>query len=119
MWWKFKDLKVKKVKTDSLPEEQALCKLALAVAVRQQSYFLPKPFEIERQRRKGNKPLIKRTIKQSIQFKTIKIATTGFLKGISAKGTSIVSRVYHCDRGYENIEKKLKKLGAKIRRING
>jgi len=41
------------------------------------------------------------------------------LAGISAKGTSIVSRVYHCDRGYENIEKKLKKLGAKIRRING
>ena len=39
------------------------------------------------------------------------------LAAISAKGTSIVSRVYHCDRGYENIEKKLKKIGAKIRRI--
>ena len=32
------------------------------------------------------------------------------LAAISAKGTSIVSRVYHCDRGYENIEKKLKKI---------
>ena len=40
------------------------------------------------------------------------------LAAISAKGTSIVSRVYHCDRGYENIEKKLKKVGAKIRRVN-
>jgi UDP-N-acetylglucosamine 1-carboxyvinyltransferase len=39
------------------------------------------------------------------------------LAAISAKGTSIVSRVYHCDRGYENIEKKLKKIGAKIKRI--
>ena len=40
------------------------------------------------------------------------------LAAIAAKGTSIVSRVYHCDRGYENIEKKLKKVGAKIRRVN-
>ena len=31
------------------------------------------------------------------------------LAAISANGTSIVSRVYHCDRGYENFEKKLKK----------
>ena len=40
------------------------------------------------------------------------------LAAISAKGTSIVSRVYHCDRGYENIEKKLKKIGAKIKRVS-
>ena len=40
------------------------------------------------------------------------------LAAIAAKGTSIVSRIYHCDRGYENIEKKLKKVGAKIRRVN-
>ena len=39
------------------------------------------------------------------------------LAAISAKGTSCVSRIYHCDRGYENIEKKLKKIGAKIARI--
>jgi len=40
------------------------------------------------------------------------------LAGISAKGTTLVSRVYHCDRGYEKIENKLKKVGAKIRRVN-
>jgi len=40
------------------------------------------------------------------------------LAGISAKGTTVVSRVYHCDRGYEKIENKLKKIGAKIRRSN-
>jgi len=39
------------------------------------------------------------------------------LAAISAKGTSVVSRVYHCDRGYENIEKKLKKIGANVRRV--
>ena len=40
------------------------------------------------------------------------------LAAIVAKGESIVSRVYHIDRGYENIEKKLKKIGAKIRRVS-
>lgn len=40
------------------------------------------------------------------------------LAGISAKGTTVVSRVYHCDRGYEKIENKLKKICAKIRRLN-
>ncbi len=40
------------------------------------------------------------------------------LAGISAKGTTVVSRVYHCDRGYEKIENKLKKIGAKIRRLS-
>ena len=37
---------------------------------------------------------------------------------IKAKGKSVINRIYHLDRGYENIEKKLKKVGAKIRRVN-
>lgn len=36
--------------------------------------------------------------------------------GLAAKGTTIVNRVYHIDRGYEFIEKKLRGLGAKIDR---
>ena len=39
------------------------------------------------------------------------------LAGLAAKGKTVVDRVYHLDRGYEKIEKKLKPLGAKIRRI--
>jgi UDP-N-acetylglucosamine 1-carboxyvinyltransferase len=38
------------------------------------------------------------------------------LAGLSAEGTTEVSRVYHIDRGYEAIEKKLKGLGARIER---
>ena len=38
------------------------------------------------------------------------------LAGLSAKGKTIVNRVYHIDRGYEKIEKKLSSLGARIRR---
>ena len=36
------------------------------------------------------------------------------MAGLVAKGRTDISRVYHIDRGYEKIEKKLKRLGAKI-----
>jgi len=39
------------------------------------------------------------------------------LAALTAKGKSVINRIYHLDRGYENIEKKLKKIGARIRRI--
>ncbi len=38
------------------------------------------------------------------------------LAGLVAEGNTEVSRVYHLDRGYENLVAKLQKLGAKIRR---
>ena len=39
------------------------------------------------------------------------------LAGLVADGDTTVDRIYHIDRGYENIEEKLSGLGAKIRRI--
>jgi UDP-N-acetylglucosamine 1-carboxyvinyltransferase len=39
------------------------------------------------------------------------------IAGLIAKGTTLISRVYHMDRGYETIEKKLSMLGADIKRI--
>lgn len=39
------------------------------------------------------------------------------LAALAAKGTSRVHRIYHLDRGYENLEDKLKILGAKITRL--
>jgi UDP-N-acetylglucosamine 1-carboxyvinyltransferase len=39
------------------------------------------------------------------------------LAGVAANGTTTVNRVYHIDRGYENIETKLAALGARIRRV--
>jgi UDP-N-acetylglucosamine 1-carboxyvinyltransferase len=40
------------------------------------------------------------------------------LAGLMAKGTTVVDRIYHLDRGYECIEEKLSSLGAKIRRVS-
>jgi UDP-N-acetylglucosamine 1-carboxyvinyltransferase len=41
------------------------------------------------------------------------------LTGLVARGETLVDRIYHIDRGYENIEEKLAGLGASIRRIPG
>jgi UDP-N-acetylglucosamine 1-carboxyvinyltransferase len=38
------------------------------------------------------------------------------LAGLVAKGETTVGRIYHLDRGYENLESKLQSLGAKIQR---
>ncbi len=41
------------------------------------------------------------------------------LAGLVAEGETMVDRIYHIDRGYENIEEKLAALGARIRRVSG
>ena len=41
------------------------------------------------------------------------------LAGLAAKGETRVSRVYHLDRGYEHVVRKLSGVGAKIERISG
>ena len=41
------------------------------------------------------------------------------LAALAADGTTEVERIYHIDRGYETIEEKLSKLGARIRRVPG
>ena len=39
--------------------------------------------------------------------------------GLCAEGETVVSRIYHLDRGYERVEQKLKALGARVERIKG
>ncbi len=66
----------------------------------------------------------KAEIKGNINFAAAELMATDLrasvsliLAALAAEGKSIINRIYHLDRGYENIEKKLKKVGAKIRRI--
>ncbi len=41
------------------------------------------------------------------------------IAGLAAKGETVVNRVYHLDRGFENLEGKLSACGAKIKRLKG
>jgi UDP-N-acetylglucosamine 1-carboxyvinyltransferase len=38
------------------------------------------------------------------------------IAGLAAKGATQVNRIYHLDRGYEKMDTKLRKLGARIQR---
>ena len=65
------------------------------------------------------------TVEGSTNFASAELMATDLrasvsliLAALTAKGKSVINRIYHLDRGYENIEKKLKKVGAKIRRVN-
>jgi len=69
----------------------------------------------------GNKAIIE----GNVNFKEAELMATDLrasvsliLAALTARGKSIVNRIYHLDRGYENIEQKLRNVGAKIRRIS-
>jgi UDP-N-acetylglucosamine 1-carboxyvinyltransferase len=49
----------------------------------------------------------------------LRASSSLILAGLAAKGETVVSRVYHLDRGYEDVEGKLSAVGAKIERISG
>jgi UDP-N-acetylglucosamine 1-carboxyvinyltransferase len=40
------------------------------------------------------------------------------LAALAAKGTTVIDRIYHLDRGYEDLEKKFNQIGAQIERVS-
>jgi UDP-N-acetylglucosamine 1-carboxyvinyltransferase len=62
---------------------------------------------------KGGKPLSGAPVMAS----DLRASAALVIAGLAAKGTTQVNRVYHLDRGYENIDGKLRKLGARIERV--
>ena len=69
----------------------------------------------------GNKAIIEGNIKfeaAELMATDLRASVSLILAALASKGKSIINRIYHLDRGYEDIEKKLKKVGVKIRRIN-
>ncbi len=69
----------------------------------------------------GNKAIVKGNIKfasAELMATDLRASVSLVLAALNTKGKSVINRIYHLDRGYENIEKKLKKVGARIKRIN-
>ena len=69
----------------------------------------------------GNKAVVKGNIKfaaAELMATDLRASVSLILAALTAKGKSVINRIYHLDRGYENIEQKLKSVGAKIRRVN-
>jgi len=53
----------------------------------------------------------------AVQASDLRASASLVLAALVASGETIIDRVYHIDRGYENIEEKLRGVGAQIRRI--
>ncbi|OGF44975.1 MAG: UDP-N-acetylglucosamine 1-carboxyvinyltransferase [Candidatus Firestonebacteria bacterium RIFOXYC2_FULL_39_67] len=69
---------------------------------------------------KGNTAIVKGVKELSgapVMVSDLRAGASLVLAGLRAKGTTEISRIYHLDRGYEKIEKKLEALGARIKRI--
>ena len=70
---------------------------------------------------KGNKAVIKGNVKfapAELMATDLRASVSLILAALTASGKSVINRIYHLDRGYEDIEKKLRIVGAKIRRID-
>ncbi len=62
---------------------------------------------------KGGKPLSGAPVMAS----DLRASAALVIAGLAARGKTQVNRVYHLDRGYEKIDAKLRKLGARIERV--
>ena len=60
---------------------------------------------------------IKRLTGAPVMATDLRASASLVLAGLVASGETVVDRIYHIDRGYENIEEKLAGLGAQIRRL--
>jgi UDP-N-acetylglucosamine 1-carboxyvinyltransferase len=75
-----------------------------------------------RVRKEGNCAIVQGTDYLSgaeVMASDLRASAALVLAGLVAEGETEVLRVYHMDRGYERMEKKLEKLGARIRRAEG
>ena len=62
---------------------------------------------------KGGKPLSGAPVMAS----DLRASAALVIAGLAAKGSTQVNRIYHLDRGYEQMDAKLRKLGARIQRV--
>ena len=70
---------------------------------------------------KNNKAIIEGNTKfegAELMSSDLRASVALVLAAIVAKGRSIINRIYHLDRGYEQLENKLKKIGVNIKRIS-
>jgi UDP-N-acetylglucosamine 1-carboxyvinyltransferase len=60
---------------------------------------------------------VKRLTAAPLMATDLRASASLVLAGLVAEGETVIDRVYHIDRGYENIEEKFRQLGADIRRL--
>ncbi len=70
---------------------------------------------------KGNVAVVKGVERLSgaqVMATDLRASASLVIAGLAAEGETLIDRIYHLDRGYEALEKKLSALGARVRRVN-
>ena len=113
--------------TDLQAQIMVLMTRAVGISTVKESIFENRFMHVSELRRmgasieiKGNKAKIfggKNLHGAELMATDLRASVSLVLAGLLAKEKTIINRIYHLDRGYENIEKKLSNCGAHIKRF--
>ena len=70
----------------------------------------------------GNKAVVKgvgQLYGAEVMASDLRASVSLIIAALAAKGETKIRRVYHLDRGYQSIERKLSNCGADIKRVHG
>jgi UDP-N-acetylglucosamine 1-carboxyvinyltransferase len=114
--------------TDMQAQFMALMSLAHGTSIISENIFENRFMHVAELRRmgadievEGNTAIVKGVdylIGAPVMATDLRASACLILAGLVARGTTEISRVYHLDRGYEQIEQKLSQLGAHISRVS-
>ena len=113
--------------TDMQAQFMVLMSLAKGLSVISETIFENRFIHVSELRRmganiriEGNSAIIQGVENLSgaqVMATDLRASASLILAGLAAEGVTEVSRVYHLDRGYEGLDKKLANLGADIKRV--
>ena len=130
---KIKSINIKTSPYPGFPTDLQAQMMVLLCKANKRSYIREEIFEnrfmhVAELNRMGAKIVIhgnRASIEGNIKFEAAELMATDLRASVSlilaalvSNGKSVINRIYHLDRGYENIEKKLKNIGVRIKRIN-
>jgi len=114
--------------TDMQAQMIAVCAIAGGTSVIEDTVYLDRFTHVPELARmgasielKGNVAVVRGVERLSgapVMATDLRASASLVLAGLAAKGETIIDRIYHLDRGYEVLEKKLAAVGAQIQRVN-
>jgi UDP-N-acetylglucosamine 1-carboxyvinyltransferase len=114
--------------TDMQAQMIAVCALAGGTSVIEDTIYFDRFTHVPELARmgarielKGNVAVVKgvdRLYGAQVMATDLRASASLVIAALAAEGETLIDRIYHLDRGYEALEKKLGALGAQIRRVN-
>jgi UDP-N-acetylglucosamine 1-carboxyvinyltransferase len=114
--------------TDMQAQMIAVCAVANGTSVIEDTVYLDRFTHVPELARmgasielKGNVAVVKGVERLSgaqVMATDLRASASLVLAGLAAQGETLIDRIYHLDRGYEALEKKLEAVGARIERVN-